>query len=400
MISSARKAFNESFSDESYQQFLDDLNSHYNHTIAFRVAETPIFIDKALKKRMVHAAREINAVLMRPDFKEITKDAVPPPYNVPAENDHTLFFSLDFAICKDENGELTPQLIELQGCPSLYCYQDWVAKKFRKHYPSIPANYPHLGSGLDSERYMEMLGKAILGDHKPENVILLEIDPEDQYTMIDFICHEDVLGIKPVCITKVIKEGRKLFYMRDGVKTPIYRIYNRTIFDDLIQRKTLNPDFKLTHDVDVEWAGHPNWFFRISKYTMPFIKSQYVPETRFLHQVNPFPTDLENYVLKPLFSFAGSGVIFDVTQADIDAIPSAARNEYILQRKVEYAPVIQAPDGMVKCEVRMLFVWPEDAAEPQLVVNLGRLSRGKLIGVKYNKDKTWVGGTVCFAEPG
>jgi hypothetical protein len=293
---------------------------------------------------------------------------------------------------------LIPQLIEFQGCPSLYGYQDWVAGKFRKHFPVIPENFNHLANRLDSETYFDMLRNAILGEHAPENTILLEVDPFSQNTAIDFLVHKEKIGIEPVCITDIIKEGRKLYYMREGVKTPIHRIYNRTIFDDLVNRHDLDPEYKLTQEVDVEWAGHPNWFFRVSKYTMPFIDSIYVPKTEFLSEVKQLPEDLENYVLKPLYSFAGSGVIFDLEEADIEAIPEEKRHEYILQRKVTYEPVVQAPDGMVKCEIRLLYIWPEGDPEPTLVTNLARLSRGKLIGVKYNKDKTWVGGTIGFFE--
>lgn len=377
---------------------MHDLNTHFGHTINFRVAETPIFIENAFKEKLMKASADIKEFLIRPDLKEITKDAVPAQYNVPAENEHPLFIVVDFAVCEGEDGELIPQMIELQGCPSLFCYQDWVAHKYRKHFPVIPETSNHLANKLNSESYIKFLKEAILGDQAVENTILLEIDPSSQNTSIDFFCHEEKIGIKAVCLTDIIKEGRKLYYMREGVKTPIHRIYNRTIFDDLIQRKDLDPDYKLTQEVDVEWAGHPNWFFRVSKYTMPFIDSPYVPKTTFLHEVREIPEDLENYVLKPLFSFAGSGVIFDVTREDIDRIPMEERSNFILQKKVTYAPVVQAPDGLVKCEIRLLYIWPEGREKPMLVTNLARLSRGKLIGVKYNKDKTWVGGTVCFFE--
>jgi len=393
-----RKAYNDYFTEEKYKAFLHDLDTHFNHPISFRVAETPIFVDRGFTDKLMEASKSIKEVLTRPDLKEITKDAVPAQYNVPAENDHPLFIVVDFAVCEGEDGNLTPQMIEFQGCPSLYCYQDWVAKKYRKHFPVIPENYNHLANQLRSEEYISLLKEAILGDQAPENTILLEVDPYNQNTAIDFLCHEEALGIKAICLTEIIKEGRKLFYMREGVKTPIHRIYNRTIFDDLVNRTDLDPAFKLTQEVDVEWAGHPNWFFRVSKYTMPYIDSPFVPKTQFLDQVKEIPTDLENYVLKPLFSFAGSGVVFDVSPEDIHSIPMEERGGYILQKKVKYAPVIEAPDGLVKCELRMLYIWPEGHEEPMLVTNLARLSRGKLIGVKYNKDKTWVGGSICFFE--
>jgi hypothetical protein len=226
----------------------------------------------------------------------------------------------------------------------------------------------------------------------------LEIDPLKQNTTIDFLITQKHLGIHLLHIGDVIVRGMKLFYKKESKEIPIHRIYNRVIFDELVQRKDLPTQFHLTEDVDVEWAGHPNWFFKISKYTMPFLKSEAVPASRFLSEFNSYPTDLENYVLKPLFSFSGSGVIFNVTQKDIDAVPEQERSNFMLQRKVHYEPIVQATDGFVKAEIRLLYIWEEGKPRPELVTNLARLSRGEMIGVKYNKNKTWVGGTVCFFE--
>ena len=395
MVPEVRKKFNAEFTEEKYEAFLADINSVYNYVIPFRVAETPVFVPKALKHKLIEAGEQMIDFICRDDFKQLTSKAVPAHLNVPGEDAHTLCLAIDFAVCKDENGELTPQLIELQGFPSLYCYEDFIAKKYKQHY-ACSDNFSPFFNDLSSEQYIEFLRKAFVGNHKPENVILLEVEPEKQGTAIDFMCTEDKLGIRAVCLTKVIKEGRKLYYNRDGVKTPIHRIYNRVIFDELVQRTDLKYDFKLTDEVDVEWAGHPNWFFRISKYIMPFLKSKYVPECTFLHELKSIPSDLENYVLKPLFSFSGSGVIFNVTPADIENVTD--KENFILQRKVVYEPTIESPDGKVKSEIRMLYIWQKDDARPTLVVNLARMSKGEMIGVKFNKNKTWVGGSVNLFE--
>jgi hypothetical protein len=230
-------------------------------------------------------------------------------------------------------------------------------------------------------------------------VILLEIDPLNQNTAIDFIVTRAYTGIEPVHIGDVKREGRKLYYQKDGRKIQVKRIYNRVIFDELLTRTDLKLDFNLTEEVDVEWAGHPNWFFRISKFTMPFIKSEYVPECKFLSEFTSFPDDLQNYVLKPLFSFSGTGIKFHVTPDDLKQIPANQYENFLLQRKVHYEPVIHAPDGLVKTEIRLLFIWEKDQPKPTLVTNLARLSRGEMIGVKFNKNKTWVGGSVAFFEP-
>jgi len=397
MIASVRKEFNASFSSTKYQKFLADINQTFNHQITFRVAESPVFVDKEFKHKLVNASNQIIDFLLRDDFNKLTEKSIPKNQVVPNETKHTLFLALDFAVVKDEHGNLQPQLIEMQGFPSLFGWQDFLASKFKEHFYCPPGFNSHFD--LTSTQYQFKLKNALLSSHDPENVILLEIDPLKQNTAIDFIITEKITGVSPVHIGDIKREGRKLFYRKNEKKIPIHRIYNRVIFDELVKRSDLKLDFNLTEDVDVEWAGHPNWFFRISKYAMPFIKGQYVPECKFLSEYESWPIDLENYVLKPLFSFSGSGVIFHVKKSDLDFIPENERENFLLQRKIQYEPVIQAPDGNVKTEIRLLFLWEDNQPRPIPVTNLARLSRGEMIGVKFNKDKTWVGGSVCFFEP-
>ena len=251
--------------------------------------------------------------------------------------------------------------------------------------------------GLDRENYIAHFKSFLLGGHEPENVILLEIYPETQKTRIDFVLTQEYTGVKAVCLTKVQKEGKKLYYDNEGTKTEIKRIYHRLIFDELQQYPDLQTQFKLTDEVEVEWVGHPNWFFKISKYTLPFLRgNEYVPTSHFLHELAEYPTDLDNYVLKPLFSFAGMGVKINVTKEDLDAITD--RENYLLQRKVQYEPVVESPTGGVKAEIRMLYIWEDGEKRPKLITNLARLSRGEMIGVRYNKDFDWVGGAICYFE--
>jgi hypothetical protein len=396
MIALARQHFNQQFSEEKYNQFLQSLNKAYNYTIPFRVAETPVFVGGEFKQKLLTAANDIVTELIAPGFQQKMQAALPPHLAVPRETPNTLFLALDFAVCSEPNGELVPRLIELQGFPSLFGYQDFLGKQFREHY-SISKDF-HFHFGLDSQAYWQLLQRAIIGNHAPENVVLLEIDPYKQNTTIDFIITQEHLGIQVLHLGDVRIRGRKLTYLKDGKEIPIHRIYNRVIFDELLQRQDLATDFHLTEEVDVEWAGHPNWFFKISKYSMPFLKSSAVPQSRFLNEIDQIPTDLENYVLKPLFSFSGSGVVFNVTNQDIDAVPELERHNFMLQKKVHYEPVVQAVDGLIKAEIRLLYVWEDGQPKPHLVTNLARLSRGEMIGVKYNKNKTWVGGTVCFFE--
>ena len=398
MIPFLRQAYNAAFSEEKYNEFINGIHADWPDQLEFRVAETPVFVPATLKNKLTEACESFVDVIVGAHYKAKTQHAIPVGQFVPHENEHASFLAIDFAICKDENDELTPQLIELQGFPSIFGFQSYVTEKFREYFP-IPEEFSNYFSGIiDQAAYIAKLKKVIIGKEKPENVILLEIYPEQQKTRIDFAVTETFLGIKAVCYTKIKKVGRKLFYELDGREVEIKRIYNRLIFDDLTNFPDLQAEFDLTDDLEVTWVGHPNWFFRISKYTLPYLKSPYVPDTHFLSEYSDnLPTDLENYVLKPLFSFAGSGVKIHVTTKDIEEV--ADPENWILQRKVNYEPIIQAPDGLVKCEIRMLYVWEDNAPRPQLLTSLSRLSRGEMIGVRFNKDFTWVGGSTCFYEP-
>jgi hypothetical protein len=397
MIASVREQYNANFRAETYQQFLDHIAQKYNHRPPFRIAETPVFIPNKLRDQLIEACEEITDVLVRPDFKEKSQGAVLAGQMVPNETDHTTFLQMDFGICVDEHGNYSPQLIEVQGFPSLYFFQDFVAQTYRKFF-DIPDNLTYLFNGFTSESYINMLSRLILNGHKPENVILLEVEPDKQVTQIDFIVAKEKIGIPTLCVQDLKVSGKDVYYINEaGKKVPVHRIFNRVIFDELIRRDDLNREFFFTEEHNVEWAGHPHWFFRISKHTLPLLKSQYVPDSYFLNEIDQIPGNIRDYVLKPLYSFAGTGVIINLNQHDIDAIKDP--ENYILQKKVNYAPVVPTPNVPAKCEIRMLMLWEPGAERPVIVNNLARLSKGEMVGVRYNKDKDWVGGSVGFFEP-
>jgi len=390
-----RLAYNKGFTEERYQAFQDYVAKAYSHKPSFRLAETPVFIDDELKQKLLEACSDINRTLTQPNFKELTKGAIKhPSLVVPNEDYHTRFLQMDFGICRNPDGEIIPQLIEIQGFPSLYFFQDLLYKAYMEHF-DIPAGYTVHFDELDSKSYIDLLRKTIVGDFNPKEVVLLEIEPEKQVTRIDFLGAEHHLGIKVLCISKMKKRGKNLFYIDDeGQEVPIKRIYNRVIFDELDQRPDLEREFYFRDEVDVEWVGHPNWFFRISKYTMPLFESRYVPDCFYLDQLEEYPEDLENYVLKPLYSFAGSGVKLSISKSDLDEIED--KSNFILQRKVKYEPIIETPTGPAKFEIRMLMLWEQGSTDVRIVNNLVRISKGEMIGVRYNKDKDWVGASVAF----
>jgi hypothetical protein len=402
MINHERAMFNAWFTQDKYQKLVKELNETYNHEIGFRISESPVFFEKELVSDILKASESIVDFLVNTDIKSLTEPAIEEEFRVPNEDNHTMFLAIDFGICEDEDGRLVPKLIEMQGFPSLFNYMPFLGETWKKHYPHIPENYTYLLTEKGLDYYKNQFKRAILNGHDPKNVVLLEIEPETQPTAIDFYVAEKELGIKMLCISQVIKKGKNLFYLENDELIPIKRIYNRVIFDELKKRTDLKRQFNLTEEVDVEWAGHPNWFARISKFLLPYLpESRFIPECKLLSQYQNYPSDLQNYVLKPLFSFSGTGVIIDVTKNDLEAIPENEKHLYKLQRKVNYVPLIETTEGdgeKVKLEFRVLYLWQEDEERPEPMIHLLRMSKGKMIGVKYNKNKTWVGSSVAFFE--
>ena len=395
MISKYRKLFNEQFTQEKYQALKDDIAADFDYAPTFRLAETPFFISNDLKKQLIEGCNKVIALIQQSDFKELTNKSLELNSKVPNEDEHTTFLAIDFGICEEDN-QVVPKLIEVQGFPSLFNYQVNLFEKLKVLYPFMEQLTPFVND-ISSQEYLENLDAVFCNNLPKENVVLLEIEPEKQNTLIDFYyCKRDI-GIPVICVTEVIKKGNQLFYKNEkNQEIQIKRIYNRVIFDELELRTDLKMNFSFSDDLDVEWAGHPNWFFRISKFILPLLKGKYFIETTLLSELKEIPTDLENYVLKPLFSFSGAGVVFHVKKEDIEAVVD--KELYILQKKVNYLPIVQSPDGKVKAEVRMLCTWKKEDAAPTLLCNLVRLSRGEMIGVKYNQDKDWVGGTIGLFE--
>ncbi|MBE0571996.1 MAG: hypothetical protein IH618_10670 [Ignavibacteriaceae bacterium] len=390
MIPELRKKFNAEFTQEKYDAFLKDINTLLKYPVDFRISETPLFLSNDLKNKLLKACDELCKQVTSNEFKLKMKDAVPPHLHIPGETDHPEFFVFDFGICQDNRlGQFIPKLIELQGFPTLYGYQYFFERKIRNHF-AIPENFTTYFNGITSDKYVELLGEVIVGEADPANVILLEIEPEKQKTRIDFAATEKLLGVREVCISDLIKHGKVLFYKWNGIEIPIERIYNRVIFDEL-SRTEKNFNFDLQEELNVNWIPHPNWFYKISKYSLPVLKGEFVPKCFYLRDLTSYPADLENYVLKPLFSFAGLGVKIDVTKKMLDEIKDP--ENYILQEKVEYAPLIETPDDFAKVEIRMMYFYDK---EPILVNNLVRQSKGKMMGVDFNKNKTWVGGSAAL----
>jgi hypothetical protein len=392
MIPSLRKQFNARFTPEKYQTFLRQIDEACGTHVSFRLSETPCFFPKSLLDRMVEAGKElIRQLVDSPEYLARSDKSIPVEYRVPNEPAHPMFVQVDFGLVRDAGGALQPKLVELQAFPSLYAYQLTMAQTYIDVYGlnrfEEGRRLQYFLGGLNEKTYRELLRAAIVGTHDPENVILMEINPQEQKTLPDFLRTERMLGVRTVDIESIRKQGSQLYYERNGGRVPIQRIYNRAIVDEL-QRKGVKLGFDFRDDLAVEWAGHPNWYFRISKFSIPYLRHESVPKTWFLDQLKEIPEDLQNYALKPLYSFAGLGVVIAPKKEDIAAIPAEKRPEYILQERLHFEQVIETPFGGTKAEVRVMYVWVEKL---QAVLTIIRMGRGLMMGVDHNKNMEWVG---------
>jgi hypothetical protein len=399
MIPSYRRDFNSRFTPEKYERLRREMTSRCGMEIPFPLCETPCFFPSALVKQMAEDGEAlIRQLVDNPEYRSRSEASIPAKFRVPNEPPHPMFIQVDFGLVRNSAGELQPKLVELQAFPSLYAYQPVLAQTYIDVF-ELDANLRYFLSGLDSASYKRLLQDAIVAGHDPANVVLMEVHPEEQKTRPDFLLTEKLLGIRTVCITKISKQGQRLFYEESGKQIPIKRIYNRTIVDEL-ERKGVTVPFDFRDDLDVEWAGHPNWYFRMSKYSIPYLKHPSVPRTwfldqLFLDQLPEVPPDLENFVLKPLYSFAGLGVVIAPKRADIDAIPAAKRSEYILQERMNFTPVVETPHGSTKVELRIMYVWLDKL---EAVLTIVRMGRGLMMGVDQNKNMQWVGSSAALVS--
>jgi hypothetical protein len=383
LIPSLRQAFNSQWSPAKHERFLALVTERSGVAPQFRHSETPCFLPAELVDRMARYGREmVEQLLADPDYQRDSRDAIPERYRVPNEANVPLFVQADFGL--DRN--LEPKLVEIQGFPSLYAYQPVLASCYRDAY-HIDPDLSALPGGLSLEQYYAMLRDAIVGAHDPAEVVLLEIDPEKQKTRCDFLVTEKLFGVRSVDVRDLRKRGSRLFHG----DTPVKRIYNRAIVDEL-ERKGVELSFDWRDEIDVEWAGHPNWFFRLSKFSLPYLRHPAAPRAQFLDRVDDVERP-EDYVLKPLWSFAGLGVVVGPTREEIAAVPAGRRHDYLLQERVDFTPVIDTPAGMAKIEVRIMYLYLDELRAVNTIVRMGR---GAQMGVDHNKGLQWVGGSAGF----
>src|SRR6218665_704861 len=174
-----RSLFNSNFTTDKYEKFIDDITSDFDYKVTFRIGESPFFITDELKEQLLEGCQEVINFIQKEDFKKLTDRALELNRKVPNEDNHTTFLAIDFGICEEENGEIVPKLIEVQGFPSLFNFQNHLSQKFVSHYPFLSELTPFL-SGLNADSYLKLVEEAIRNNHPKENVILLEIEPRSE----------------------------------------------------------------------------------------------------------------------------------------------------------------------------------------------------------------------------
>lgn len=425
MIGEYRFRFNQNFRPDLYAAFLMRLEEDCGTKIEFRVAETPVFLPAELLREIAAAGTRLCKRLMGDQsYLAAARQAIPAGYRVAGENARPHFLTADFALVRTADGQLAPRLVEMQAFPSVYGYQVALNTAYREVFSLDAGMGPGLEmflSGLDEAGYWKLLRETIVGNHDPETVALTEVDPLHQKTWPDFAVTARKLGISVVDIATVEPEGDRLTYRNAaGRRVPIARIYNRAIADELIARR-VPLQFDLERPWNVEWAGHPNWYFLISKFSIPYlcqpdaagVHESVVPPAVFLSDflAGPGRAQLEaagvplpmsandavysNLLLKPLFSFAGKGIQFDPTHAELESIPAEQRGNYLLQHRMSFVPTIDTPHGPTQAEIRILYLWPENS-ELTPALSLIRLGRGRMMGVDHNRNQEWVGASGAF----
>ncbi len=394
MIAARRQAFNQAWNETQYERLLSIVTEAAGSAAQFPISETPCFFTRDFIDGLAQTGAQLVRQLEgNPAAMAAADQIVPERFTGPGEDPVPRFVQVDFGLVRTPEGRIEPKLVELQAFASLYGLQPILAEAYRTAF-RLPASLDIFLGGHTAATYDALLRSVIVGEHDPQEVVLMEIEPRWQKTWPDFAVTEKAWGVRAVDAAAVRREGRQLFYDRDGRLTRIRRIYNRVIPDEL-DRKGVELAFDYRDDLDVEWAGHPAWYFRISKFSIPWLQHRVVPKTWFLHELPELPADRENYVLKPLYSFAGGGIVFGPTDADIAAIPAEERMNYILQERLAFTPLIETPHGPTQVEIRIMYVWAEQLRP---VLPLLRMGRGKMMGVDHNKGLSWVGASAALIE--
>ena len=161
----------------------------------------------------------VSQILDNADAMAAADGAVPDRFKGDGAETLPTFVQVDFGLVRAADGSIEPKLVELQAFASLYGFQLVVAEAYRDAF-GLPASLGVFLDGLDADSYHSLVANAIVGDHDPAEVVLMEIEPHKQKTWPDFVVTEQMWGVRAVDVSEVHREGRRLYYRRDGKATP------------------------------------------------------------------------------------------------------------------------------------------------------------------------------------
>ncbi|MBE7181386.1 MAG: hypothetical protein INR71_09305, partial [Terriglobus roseus] len=210
MIRKLREAFNHSYTDGAYRSLLADLNQISRAELTIRIAETPVLLPAPMLRQMIDAGAAMTHQLVgNAAYLQQAAATIPEAFRVRNQDAHPHFMTVDFGLVHTGDGPwqgdldtLEPRLVELQAFPSVFGLQSVLGDLYCKHF-QLPGDIARYPEGLDDITYWQKLRETIVANHAPENVILLEVTPEQQKTLPDFHIHQDHLGIRAVDIAQV-----------------------------------------------------------------------------------------------------------------------------------------------------------------------------------------------------
>lgn len=271
--------------------------------------------------------------------------------------------TIDFAVVSVDGGKADLKLIEAQAyAATLHAMLDFEEE----------AGGGVLG-GLTVKQRKSILDREILGNFKPNETIMLSHDINKLSTKFDFTIAKK--SIEPLSLGDLFIEDGKLFYIKDGIRQCVKRIYSRIILSDL-NTDELHFFRNILSIKDVSWFNHYTWYHKINKSHINDISHKAKLRQYSLDEAGAL--NLENTVLKAKDGHSGSGVIVSPSYRHLSGIDKDA---HFLQEKVSYAECFTPPlsNKPHKIELRCALLLDRTKNTFVPIMTMGRVSLSGMI---------------------
>ena len=351
MIPALRHDFNTRFRPETFRTLLHSLDAIARTHVAFPVAETPCFFPASMLDEMSRIGIDLTLQLVNdPDYLARSLAAIPEAWRAADQNAHPHFLTADFGLVREHSGRLAPRLVEMQAFPSVFGFQWAVSEAYRSAF-SLDPSLRYLLGGLDESQFWKLLARTIVAGHDPETVVLIDVDPANQKTLPDFHITADRLGIRIVDIAalEVLDPSRDSPTQLDRVSATAITAASFPFAASTIAPSSTSssagksPSSSTTASPSTlngpaiptgisTSASSPSPSSTIppfrppsssttgSESSAPASKSARGPKESPRDRL---PADRDRLILKPLYSFAGQGILFAPTDDQLAAIPPA-----------------------------------------------------------------------------